>query len=157
MDQHPTYLATSAYEAERPVAYRQYVDEEHAEFKVSDYICPAGALTAGASLWPGVMINTGGAVVGSVIKGENQNSSMAGAALGTLVGYGIGSEAEGALNGRLNPWYRSEWVGLGFGISRYSSPSNLPWFTGAGLGAFGSESTNAAVNILLKNWSQREK
>lgn len=28
-DQHPTYLATGAYEAERRVAYRQYVDEEH--------------------------------------------------------------------------------------------------------------------------------
>lgn len=43
------------------------------------------------------------------------------------------------------------------GVSRYSSPSNLPWFAGAGSGAFGSESSSAAVNSFLNNWNQKQK
>ena len=65
-----------------------------------------GALTYGATLWPSLFINTGGAVVTSAVNGSSATDagrSMAGAAAGTLVGYPLGAIAQGGLNNILNP------------------------------------------------------
>ncbi|WP_162259901.1 hemagglutinin repeat-containing protein [Achromobacter sp. Root83] len=132
----------------------QYVVNGQVNWSDTGMAGVTGALTGGTKLWPGVLINAGGALVGSSIKGENPNGGMAGAALGTLVGFGIGTKIENGLANIYNPWYRADWIDMGMGLSRFSSPSNIPWISGAGLGAFGSETTNSVVNILLNNWAQ---
>lgn len=107
-----------------------------------------GAITYGTSLLPGLLINTGGALTGSAIKGDNPNLSMAGAAVGTVAGYAAGGKIEGALSGKLNPWYRPQWVDVGMGISKYIAPSVIPSVFGTMGGAFVSETTNAGVSTL---------
>jgi filamentous hemagglutinin len=107
-----------------------------------------GAITYGTSLLPGLLINTGGALTGSAIKGDNPNLSMAGAAAGTVAGYVAGGKIEGALDGKLNPWYRPEWVDVGMGVSKYIAPSVIPSVFGTTGGAFVSETTNAGVGTL---------
>ncbi|SDH17420.1 filamentous hemagglutinin [Paraburkholderia steynii] len=107
-----------------------------------------GALTFGTGLLPGLLINAGGALAGSAIKGDNPNMSMAGAAAGTLTGYGIGGKVESTIGNRVNPWYRAEWVDIGNGVSKYVPPSAIPSIAGTMAGAISSESTSAGVNAV---------
>jgi filamentous hemagglutinin len=108
-----------------------------------------GALTFGTGLLPGLLINTGGALTSSAIQGGNPNMGMAGAAAGSLVGYGAGGKIEGILNNKFNPWYRPEWVDWGLGVSKYVQPSVLPSVSGTVAGAFGSEGASGSVNAIL--------
>ncbi|RSD19131.1 hypothetical protein EIZ52_10595 [Pandoraea apista] len=105
-----------------------------------------GALTFGTGLLPGFLINTGGALAGSAIKGDNPNMSMVDAAAGTVTGYGIGGKVERVIGNRVNPWYRAEWVDIGIGVSKYVPPSAIPSIAGTTAGAIASESTSAGVN-----------
>jgi hypothetical protein len=107
-----------------------------------------GALTYGATLWPSLFVNTGGAVVTSAINNNPSASpgSIAGAAFGTTIGYPLGAAVQGGLNAALNPWYRSIWQDMGFTIQQWNRPSPLP----GALGTVGSSTVqeigNAAVN-----------
>ena len=74
---------------------------------------------------------------------------MTGAAVGTAIGYPIGSKVEGKLHDALNPWYRQEWVDVGMGVSKYVPPSALPsWFGGA-VGGMTQETAGAAMQNQL--------
>ncbi|WP_256701968.1 hypothetical protein [Burkholderia sp. SRS-W-2-2016] len=110
-----------------------------------------GALTFGTGLLPSLLINTGGALAGSAMKGDNPNMNMAGAAAGTLAGYKVGSLTESGLNSWLNPWYRSEWVDLGMGVSKYVPPNALPSLGGTFMGSAGSEATSGGILGLIAN------
>ncbi|MEJ2768940.1 hypothetical protein [Mycetohabitans sp. B46] len=115
----------------------------------------AGALTFGTGLLPGMLMQRG-ALLGSAVKGENPNIGMAGAAAGSLVGYKAGGSLERALNVRMNPWYRPEWVDVGFGMSKYVSSSVLPSLLGTALGNVVSESTSGTTVILFDILSSKE-
>jgi filamentous hemagglutinin len=93
-----------------------------------------GAASTGMKFAPVLFINTGGALTGSALTGQNPNSSMAGAAAGTVIGYPLGAKIEGKLDSILNPWYRQEWRDLGMGISTYMPPSTIPSWAGGALG-----------------------
>ncbi|VVD93338.1 filamentous hemagglutinin [Pandoraea soli] len=108
-----------------------------------------GALTFGTGLLPGLLINTGGALTSSAIQEGNPNIGMAGAAAGSLVGYGAGGKVEGILNNKFNPWFRPEWVDWGLGVSKYVPPSILPSVGGTVAGAVGSEGASGSVNTIL--------
>ncbi|XUT47421.1 hemagglutinin repeat-containing protein [Burkholderia sp. F1] len=107
-----------------------------------------GALTFGTGFLPGLLMNTGGALTGSALQGINPNIGMAGAAAGSLLGYGAGGKIEGILNNKFNPWYRPEWVELGLGVSKYVPPSVLPSVGGTIAGAVGLEGAGGSVNTL---------
>jgi filamentous hemagglutinin len=78
------------------------------------------------------MTGVGGALTGLALQGQNPNAAMAGAAVGTVIGYPIGVKIEGKLDSVLNPWYRQEWVDVGMGMSKYVPPSLIPsWVGGA--------------------------
>ncbi|CBW74016.1 Hemolysin [Mycetohabitans rhizoxinica HKI 454] len=109
----------------------------------------AGALTFGTSLLPGMLMQTGGALLSSAVKEENPNVGMAGAAAGSLIGYKVGGSLEKALNAKLNPWYQPEWVDVGFGMLRYVSPSVLPSTLGTIGGTATSEGANNATGRIL--------
>ena len=94
--------------------------------------------------------------MGAAVKGENPNAGMAGAAAGALVGYKAGGSLERALNARMNPWYRPEWVDVGFGMSKYVPSSALPSLLGTALGTMASESTSGATVILFDIPSSKE-
>ena len=110
-----------------------------------------GALTFGTSLMPSLLMNTGGALALSGIKGENPNGNLMGAGLGTAFGFGVGTVTEGTLNGVLNPWYRQEWRDLGLGVSTFVPKSPLPSIFGTGASAFGQETIGNTTNLFL-NW-----
>ncbi|WP_235185085.1 hemagglutinin repeat-containing protein [Cupriavidus sp. SK-3] len=116
-----------------------------------------GALTFGASLLPNLLVNTGGALAGSSITGQNPNFSMAGAVAGTLVGFYAGGKLEGALNNSMNPWYRQVWRDIGFGMSQYIPPSALPSVGGSTAGAISSEGASEAVNRILNRKASAKK
>ena len=84
----------------------------------------------------------------SGIKGDNPNGGMLGAAVGTVVGYGFGSVVENYLSKVFNPWYRSQWKDLGFGISSAVPKSPIPSLLGGGVSAFGQEVTGNSINII---------
>lgn len=105
-----------------------------------------GWWTNGASLGGTVAFNTYSASVGADFQGQNPLPSMTGAAVGSVVGFGIGSVVTGNLNPIFNPWYRPQWVVVGpYGIQGWSAPSPVPNAAGFGLGGLGQEALNAAV------------
>jgi filamentous hemagglutinin len=96
-----------------------------------------GFITGGAStfrqgLTAATLINVGGSLTGSSIKGENPNAGMGGAAVGTLVGYplGLGVEKTTASIIKLRDPYglnRPDWIPAGpFGIVKPNPPSVVP-------------------------------
>ncbi|MBU9264373.1 hemagglutinin repeat-containing protein, partial [Burkholderia multivorans] len=94
-----------------------------------------GAASTGMKFVPVFLTGVGGALTGSALQGQNPNAGMAGAAVGTAIGYPLGSAIEGGLNKMLNPWYRQEWQDIGMGISKYLPPSAIPsWVGGFGGG-----------------------
>lgn len=110
-----------------------------------------GGASSGMGFVPGLLINTGGALSSSAAAGQNPNASMAGAALGTLIGYPVGVKIEGRLNDVLNPWYRAEWRDLGMGISTSVPKSPVPsWTGGIGAGVI-SEISGGAVQNRVNN------
>lgn len=109
----------------------------------------AGALTFGTSFIPGLLVNTGGALAGSAVRGDNPNVSMAGAVAGSIAGYKAGGSLESVLSSKLNPLFRPEWVDMGLGMSKYVPPSALPSIGGTTFGAIGSEGTSGAVSAIL--------
>jgi hypothetical protein len=114
-----------------------------------------GALTYGATFWPSLFANTGGAVVSSGINSVTQDGassatssgSIAGAAAGTALGFPIGAAMQGGLNAAVNPWYRSGWQEMGYTIQRWVGRSPLPGILGAAFGSAGQEIGNAVVNV----------
>lgn len=112
-----------------------------------------GALTFGTGLTPSLLMNLGGALAGSGIKGENPNLGMAGAAVGTTVGYGLGSVIETGLNKVVNPWYRPQWQDLGLGISVAVPRNPLPSVGGTGISAFGQEITGNTTTTIVNEKS----
>ncbi|AIY40132.1 Putative large exoprotein involved in heme utilization or adhesion of ShlA/HecA/FhaA family [Collimonas arenae] len=108
-----------------------------------------GALTFGTGLVPALLVNTGGALAGSGIKGENPNLSMGGAALGTTIGYGLGTLAEKGLNTVLNPWYRQQWQDLGYGVSTAIPKNSIPSVSGSAVGAVLQELTGNTTNTVV--------
>ena len=91
-----------------------------------------GAVSSGMGFIPALLVNTGGALAGSGMAGSNPNYSMGGAAIGTSIGYPIGSVVQGNLNNVLNPWYRQEWKDIGTGVLMYVPKNSLPaWVGGA--------------------------
>jgi hypothetical protein len=107
-----------------------------------------GALTYGATLWPSLFVNTGGAVVTSAINNNPSSStgSIAGAAFGTAIGYPLGAAVQSGLNGYLNHWSRPMWQEMGLTIQRWVGPSPVPGAVGSAFGSIGQEVGNALVN-----------
>jgi filamentous hemagglutinin len=104
-----------------------------------------GALSTGMRFTPVLFTNVGGALTSSALNGENPNGAMGGAAVGTVVGYPIGSKVKGRLHDVLNPWYRQEWVDVGMGVSKYVPPSTLPSWSGGAVGGIAQENVGAAM------------
>jgi filamentous hemagglutinin len=76
---------------------------------------------------------------------------MAGSAVGTMIGYPIGSLLEGAAAERINPWYLPDWKDVGLGISAPVSPSALPSWAGIAGGAISQEVTGQPTTSHLNN------
>jgi len=92
-----------------------------------------GAASSGLGFIPAMLINTGGVLASSSMQGKNPNGAMAGAAVGTAMGFPIGSKIEGSLGNVMNPWYRQEWKDIGMGISTWVPKSAIPsWAAGIG-------------------------
>ena len=95
-----------------------------------------GFITGGASSWmqglgAAGLVNVGGSLTGSAIKGENSNAGMGAAAVGTAVGYPIGKIVEVPFNKALNPWYRPDWIPAGlYGVTKPNPPSVIPGSAG---------------------------
>lgn len=105
-----------------------------------------GWWTNGASLTGTVVFNTYAASVSSGFQGQDPLPGMAGAAVGSVVGFGIGSVVARQLNLRLNPWYRSDWVTVGpYEIKGWNAPSPIPNAAALTVGSVGQESVNAGV------------
>jgi filamentous hemagglutinin len=104
-----------------------------------------GALSTGMKFGPVFLTGVGGALTGSALQGQNPNGAMGGAAVGTVIGYPIGSKVERKLNGVLNPWYRQEWADVGMGVSKYVPPSAIPSWVGGFGGGVIQERAGAAA------------
>ncbi|WP_219909551.1 hypothetical protein [Chromobacterium haemolyticum] len=105
-----------------------------------------GWWTNGASLTGTVVFNTYAASVSSGFQGQDPLPGMAGAAVGSVVGFGIGSVVARQLNLRLNPWYRSDWVTVGpYEIKGWNAPNPIPNAAALTVGGVGQESVNAGV------------
>ncbi|PUA18083.1 hemagglutinin repeat-containing protein [Glaciimonas sp. PCH181] len=104
-----------------------------------------GALSSGVGFIPAILINTGGALAGAGMNGQNPNGGMAGAAAGTALGYPIGSKIKGSMNNVLNPWYRQDWQDVGMGISVWVPKSPIPSWTGTALGNAAQEKLVDAI------------
>ena len=92
-----------------------------------------GAASSGMGFVPALFINTGGALAGSGMQGQNPNGAMAGAVIGTAAGFLIGSKIESSLGNVMNPWYRQQWKDIGMGMSVYVPKSSTPsWAGGIG-------------------------
>ncbi|MDM8354802.1 hypothetical protein [Pandoraea communis] len=87
-----------------------------------------GFLATGSGLGSSIFTNVGGSLVGSGIKGENPNAGMAGAAIGTAVGFGSGKVIEIGLSKIIDPrgWWTPDWISIGYGISKWNAPSQVP-------------------------------
>lgn len=103
----------------------------------------------------GRLINTGGSLLGSAIKGENPNAGMGAAAVGTLVGYGVGAGAQAGVGRVVDPqhWYRPQWIDVGTAMSRPNTPSAIPGMAGALGSSFAQEPTG---NTVKTNLQQRQ-
>ncbi|MHA6831994.1 hemagglutinin repeat-containing protein [Ralstonia pseudosolanacearum] len=108
-----------------------------------------GALTYGTALVPSLLTNVGGALSLSALKGDNPNLSMGGAALGTTVGFGLGTATENTMNKVLNPWYRAVWRNVGFGMSTFVPKSPLPAIFGTAASGFCQEATGNTTNVIM--------
>ncbi|MGU7774116.1 hypothetical protein ACV229_28555 [Burkholderia sp. MR1-5-21] len=104
-----------------------------------------GAASTGMKFVPVFMMGIGSALTGSALQGQNPNSAMGGAAVGTVIGYPLGSKVEGKLNDVLNPWYRQEWQDIGMGISKYVPMSPIPSWAGGAVGGVVQEKAGATV------------
>lgn len=112
-----------------------------------------GALTYGATFWPSLFVNTGGAVLTSGVNtvANNQSASasgrsIAGAAAGATLGYSIGAAAQSGLNSVLNPWWRATWQDVGYTMQTWVKPSVAPALAGTAFGSIGQETGNAIAN-----------
>lgn len=81
-------------------------------------------------------------------KGKS-NGGMVGAAAGSVIGYGLGAKVEGILNNKLNPWYRKDWIEMGFGMLKYLPRNELPSKGGAFSGAIGFEGANGNLHATI--------
>ncbi|WP_206119070.1 LysM peptidoglycan-binding domain-containing protein [Chromobacterium fluminis] len=116
-----------------------------------------GWWTNGASLTGTVVFNTYAASVSSGFQGQDPLPGMAGAAAGSVVGFGIGSVVARQLNLKLNPWYRSDWITVGpYEVKGWNQPSGLPSFVGNNLGGITQEATGGnVVNALQRNGEKK--
>ncbi|RLK33530.1 two-partner secretion domain-containing protein [Cupriavidus plantarum] len=87
-----------------------------------------GFITTGSGFGSSLVANTGGSLFGSAIKGENPISGMAGAALSTGVGYGVGKAIETSIGKIVSPkgWWSPDWIALDYGVSKWNAPSVWP-------------------------------
>ncbi|WP_219909635.1 hypothetical protein, partial [Chromobacterium haemolyticum] len=102
----------------------------------------SGFWTSGATLGNTVGYNMLTSYSGSVMQGQNPLPGMAGAMLGSVVGYKVG----GAIASKLEPIY-NPFGSIGFkvtgpyGIQSWQGPSPIPGYTGTGLGNIFQEGT----------------
>lgn len=108
-----------------------------------------GALTYGATLWPSLFINTGGAMVTSAVNNATPSSaagSISGAAFGTAIGYPVGAILLSGLSNVINPWFRPLWQDMGLTITKWITPSPLPAIGGTIGSSLAQEVGSSAVN-----------
>ena len=115
-----------------------------------------GFITGSAENWAqglgaASLINMGGTLTGSAIKGENPNAGMAGAATGTAIGYPLGKALEGPLDKVFNSWDRPGWIPAGpFGVVKPNPPSVVPGAAGnigsSAIQEFVSNPTKDSIN-----------
>ncbi|MGC9562543.1 VENN motif pre-toxin domain-containing protein [Brachymonas sp. M4Q-1] len=110
-----------------------------------------GFLTGGGSVLQGltssISVNSGGALLGSAIKGENPNGSVAAAAVGSVIGYGVGSGVESVVRVKINPWWKPDFVDTGvFGVQKINPPSVLPGLSGNITSGISQEMVGDKVN-----------
>ncbi|WP_232832587.1 hypothetical protein [Photorhabdus sp. CRCIA-P01] len=74
-----------------------------------------GALTQGKGTLFSTLVNTGGAYLGSKVKGEDPTTSMLGNAVGTVIGNKVGGKFTNAMLSRGHSPLKSEVVGTVFG------------------------------------------
>ncbi|MFA7292942.1 MAG: DUF637 domain-containing protein [Rhodocyclaceae bacterium] len=111
-----------------------------------------GYLAMGRTLWPTTAINTSGALIGSTIKGEDPYPGMAGAALGTIVGYRAGKSIEVPLDNRMNHWSRIGYFKGNLEISKWYPPSMVPSLSGNLVSSIAQENTgNNAKNAIVSS------
>ncbi|QBP75062.1 filamentous hemagglutinin N-terminal domain-containing protein [Herbaspirillum huttiense] len=112
-----------------------------------------GFLTTGAALQPSIIMNVGGSILGAGLKGENPNSGAVGAAIGTVLGYGVGKVIEIPSGRLIDPrgWWTPEWTSLNNGILKWNGPSAVPGM----LGGVGSSFAQEPVGNTVKDQVQR--
>lgn len=84
------------------------------------------------------------------MQGQNPNGGMAGAAVGTVIGYPIGAKIEGSLGNVFNPWYRQEWKELGLGVSVFAPKSPIPSWAATMVGGTIQEITGNTTQDAMK-------
>ncbi|TDR82617.1 hemagglutinin repeat-containing protein [Paludibacterium purpuratum] len=106
----------------------------------------SGLWTNGASLGSSTLYNAWTAYVGSHLQGQDAKAAMAGAAIGTVVGFKAGEALTGKINSAVNPWFRPDWVKSGpYGIVKWNSPNPVPAYLGATVGNWTQEKSNSLV------------
>jgi filamentous hemagglutinin len=114
-----------------------------------------GFLTTGAGFISSGVTNVAGSIIGSGVKGENPNPGIAGAAVGTVAGYAVGKAIETPLGRVIDPrsWYTSDWIDLGYGVSKWNAPSAVPGM----VSGVGSSVSQEPVGNLAKDRTQGER
>ena len=101
-----------------------------------------GGLTMGRDIIPTVLINTGGAMITSGYGNDSIGASMLGTALGSALGWKVGSVTErsvGKVIQRTTTDFSSEWTSAPFAISAPIPVSQWPARLGATTGGFVQE------------------
>lgn len=95
-----------------------------------------GFVTSGAGFISSGVTNVGGSIIGSGIKGENPDPGIYGAGVGTVGGYVVGKAIEIPLGRVFNSRniFAPDWIDMGYGLSRWNSPSPIPGLV-SGVGA----------------------
>jgi filamentous hemagglutinin len=108
-----------------------------------------GFLTTGSGLGSSIATNVGGSVIGSGVKGENPNGGVAGAAVGTVIGYGVGKVIEVPAAKAIDPrgWWTPDWTSIGNGITKWNAPNPIPGM----LGGVGSSTSQEPIGNATKD------
>ncbi|MDF0606906.1 hypothetical protein HZU77_014815 [Neisseriaceae bacterium TC5R-5] len=105
-----------------------------------------GYWTSGATFGRTVAFNTYVSGVSSMTQGNNPGPSMLGTAVGSAIGFGVGSVITKRADAVFNPWYRPAWIPTGpYGIVGWNSPNPAPALFGIATGNIVQEYSSSTV------------
>uniref|UniRef100_UPI002E21C74B hemagglutinin repeat-containing protein n=1 Tax=Ralstonia pseudosolanacearum TaxID=1310165 RepID=UPI002E21C74B len=115
-----------------------------------------GFITTGSGLGSSIVTNVGGSIIGSGVKGENPNGGTAGAAVGTVLGYGVGKAIEIPAAKLIDPrgWWTPDWTSIGNGISKWNVPNPIPSMLGGAASSTSQEPISNATKYRVQGGSK---